>query len=117
MNSLSIEISPELIKRNEKTWKLDIPMAQTGGAMFAITADWCSHCKELKKTVSEAQRNKPFDFFYMTADKTKNHSNKVNEMGVEGFPTTYFVGRGGNLYTYEGERSIRAFNELFTSKP
>ena len=116
MNPVSTEVSPEILQKTKDGWRIAAPSAQPGGGMFAVVADWCGHCKTLKSTVAQAQRNKPFDFFYMTGDKTNDHKTKSQQLGVEGFPTTYFIGRNGVLFPYNGARSVPAFNELFSSK-
>lgn len=116
MNPVTIEVSPNILKRENSRWVLDAPMAKTGGGLFTISAPWCKHCSELKKEVSKAQKIVPFDFFDMQGDKTESHKQKMKELGVNGFPTMFYVGKAGVLFPYTGDRSASALSEVFSRR-
>src|SRR5690349_20226194 len=99
-----IELPPDILRKNQKGWAVNFPLATNGGALFAVTAPWCGHCSALKKSVAEAQARRPFDFFYSDGDKSDKHRQQVQQMGIEGFPTLYGIAPGGLLVPYEGGR-------------
>jgi len=84
--------------------------------MFAVVADWCGHCRTLKATVPQSQLLMPFDFFYMNGDKTQEHRDKTERMGVHGFPTIYYINRDGVLQEYTGGRSANDLARVFHKK-
>ena len=101
-------------KSYDGKWRITHPAAAPGGALFAITSEWCTHCKNLKKNVQEAQLIQPFDFFFLDGDQTDAHRAKTTEMGVQGFPTMYQVGKDGVLTDYNGGRHVEALARTFT---
>lgn len=93
---------------------LNHPFAQTGGALFAITADWCGHCVTLKSDVLKAQKIKPFKFFFFDGGKDDFKTKaKINEIGVSGFPSLFKVHKGGLLTPYNGPRNPMALAATF----
>jgi thiol-disulfide isomerase/thioredoxin len=70
------------------------------GGLFAITADWCGHCKKLHADVKKAQKITKFDFFYLDGDKDREVMSKLK---FNGFPTLFLVDKSGRLQTY-GDR-------------
>lgn len=99
---MTIEIAPNVVQNIDGNWKLTNPLAQTGGTLFAVTTEWCGHCKRLKNNVKAAQNMVPFKSFYMDGDKSPVHEEKSRYLGVKGYPTVYYVGRNGILREYKG---------------
>ena len=110
---IAIEITPELISKKGNDWHLNVPMAHSGRAMFAVIADWCHYCKELKKNVTEAQQTARFPFFHMDGDKNGTFA---QTMGVRGYPTIFHVGRDGLLTRYNGGRDKDSLIQMVYSK-
>lgn len=106
----TVEVMPETVQLINGKWQLVSPLAQSGGGLFAVTADWCSHCAQLKKTVPKAQEMNMFNFFWMDGDK---HQAKAQEMDIQGFPSIYYIGRNGILHTYNGGRSAEQLAQVF----
>lgn len=99
-----VEIHPNVIMGSSDRPILGTPMAKAGGGLFAITAEWCGYCKKLKNSVKQARTVQPFDFFWMDGDKTPAHKKKSTDLKVQGFPTVYYIDRGGQLLPYKGGR-------------
>ena len=72
----SVEIRPETLQQFDGRWFLNNDMARPGGGMFAIVADFCGHCRVLKDNVQRAQRNRPFDFFFLESVNEMKRLNK-----------------------------------------
>ena len=100
------EITPNVVQQMQNgTWRLASPLAQNGKSLFAVTTNWCGHCKDLKQLyVPEAQLIEPFKFFYMDGEKSRAHENVSQALGVQGYPAVYKVGRNGTLTEYNGSR-------------
>lgn len=107
---VGIEIPPDAVQKTPRGWALNLPIATNGGAMFAVTAPWCGHCAELKKSVAEAQYRRSFDFFFLDGDKA---GKLVAQMGIEGYPTIYGVQPGGLLIEYPGARDAQTLANTF----
>jgi len=103
----TIEVLPNAVRNVGGRWQLISPLTHGGGGLFAIVAGWCSHCSTLKATVPQAQQIRSFDFFWMDGDRTPEHQEKTQEMGIEGFPTIYTIKKDGFLEPYEGGRSAQ----------
>ena len=86
------------------------PMARPG-SMIAIIADWCGHCKNLKKSVALATQRYPFPYFWV--DSAEAGPNKLDSIGVQGFPTIFRVAADGSLEKYEGSREATALAQAF----
>ena len=74
--------------------------------LFFVTADWCSHCRQLKaeKIIPEVRRKlRGADIDVVNLNDTK-HAPMVKELGVTGFPSIIFVGANGKRYEYTGNR-------------
>lgn len=110
---MSVEIGPDVIQKRNGKWNLTLPIAQSGGGLFAITSSWCGHCNQLKQTVPKAQKIIPFDFFWLDAEKTPSHEAKARQMDVKGYPTMYYIGRDGVLQEYNGGRSEQDLAQVF----
>lgn len=110
----STEILPNSLRFTDGRWQLTSPLTHAGGGLFAVTADWCMHCSELKKAVPQAQQLNSFDFFWMDGDKSPHHQRKTQEMGIEGFPTLYTIKKDGFLESYEGGRSAQDLASNFS---
>lgn len=107
------EVSPNTVQRTPFGWKLNHPAAAPGGCLFAVTAKWCGHCSNLKKNVSKAQSFAPFDAFYLDGDASDANRQKAEEMGIEGFPTVYYVGRDGILKPHQGPTDPQSLGRTF----
>jgi filamentous hemagglutinin family protein len=86
-----------------------IVRAKNTGALLLVKAEWCSHCMKLKpilKKVSE-KLGSAFPIFTIDADKD---SQIVNSLGVDGYPTVFFVNREGVISgKYESDRTESSF--------
>lgn len=111
-NFVGTEVGPDAVQMMNGRWTILSPKAYPG-AMFAVTADFCGHCHNLKRSVGQAQRYKDIPFLFMDATRSSNARDKVLMMGIEGFPTIYKVGRAGRLEPYEGSRDPRTLIEAF----
>lgn len=115
MSRVGFEVPPDALGTTSdgRSWKILNPLAQNGNALFAVVADWCGHCQELKRQIKEAQNMSPFPFFYMNGDKDDRHRLQTNRMNIEGFPTMYTVALGGQLVEYNGGRDARSLARAF----
>jgi len=109
----SVEVSPDTIQYRNGRWQFVHPVAHSGGALFAVTAEWCGHCNALKRSVPQAQKLSLFDFFWLDGDKSPAHQQKAQQMGIEGFPSMYFIERNGYLTPYNGGRSPEQLARVF----
>jgi thiol-disulfide isomerase/thioredoxin len=84
-----------------------------GGGLLLVKADWCGHCKRVLPELEEVSRltGSAFPIYKLDSDKNKN---TVNKLGVNGFPTIFFIEQDGRISKqYEKERTTRAFiNEI-----
>ena len=109
-----IQISPNLVRFTNNTWILDHPFAKNGGAMLTVTADWCGHCTKLKQILPQAQQLNSFNVFNIDGGgDSKETKDKLEQLGVKGFPTIFYLDKGGKLYKYEGDRSPQALADTF----
>ena len=108
----TVKISPELIQFQRGRWVLNHPFASRGGGMLSITADWCGHCKNLKQLLPQVQLRKPFAHFNLDGDAA-DAAAISKALGVKGFPTIFYVAKGGLLYLYEGPRDIDSLTATF----
>jgi thiol:disulfide interchange protein len=108
-----IEVHPNVVRGPPERPQLHAPFAKAGGGLFAITADWCGHCKTLKANVKNARTIQPFDFYWMDGDKTAAHQAKASELKVQGFPTLYYIERDGQLMPYTGGRGAEDLVHIF----
>lgn len=112
---MATEIAPNALQKGpDGRWRIVHPSAHPGGALFAVTAPWCGHCQNLKKNVTQAQLVQPFDFFYLDGDQSDSHRAKIEQMGIQGFPTMYYVGKDGILKEYNGGRHPEALARSFS---
>ncbi len=74
-----------------------------GPAVLFVKAEWCPHCKTAKPEMetASAMLGDVIPMYAMDADK---HSNAIQRLGIQGFPTILFLSPGGELQTYEGDR-------------
>jgi len=109
----TVEVRPDTVRFNAGKWQLIHPAAHRGGALFAVTASWCGYCNQLKSNVPKAQSMNLFDFFWLDGDKTESHKRKATQMGIQGFPTLFYVDRNGYLLPYNGGRSPAQLAQVF----
>lgn len=108
-----IEVRSNLLTQsNNGQWVLQVPQSHRGGGLFAITADFCSHCQSLKKNVQEAQHRTSFDYFYLDGASQSNKQ-LLSQMNIEGFPTMYNINRNGILTEYNGGRNVESLAQTF----
>jgi thiol-disulfide isomerase/thioredoxin len=93
-----------------------VPKARDSGGLLIVKADWCGHCKrtlpELEKVAD--MTGSVFPIYKLDADK---YPSVVKRLGVEGFPTIFWIDRKGQVGdTYEGERSTAAFLKAVCNK-
>lgn len=88
------------------------------GSLVAITAQWCSHCKNMKKEFEKV----PELYASMNGDPrarffwVETHPNfKDDELDVEGFPTVRFY-MGGKGKDYNGPRSADGLTKFMISQ-
>ena len=110
---VGVEIQPNVIVGGADKPVIAATVAKAGGGLFAITAEWCGYCKKLKNSVETAKTIQPFDFFWMDGDKTPAHKKKSTELNVQGFPTIYYIDKGGRLLPYSGGREPADLVHIF----
>ena len=105
---MTIELNPfDLYEAEQNTgeWYARTPRP---GSMVAIVADWCGHCKALKKSVELANQISPFPAYYV--DSAKIDRQKLESMG---FPTIFVVKYDGSLERYERSRAPQDLAAFF----
>ncbi len=110
---MTVEVIPNTITTRNGQLALDTGLAKPGD-MFAVTAEWCGHCTNLKKNVEAAQRLGKFTFFNFTGDASPAHQQAAKQLGVRGFPTVFKVKPYGLLERYEGPRHPEAIASTFS---
>lgn len=85
----------------------------TTGAMFAVFANWCIHCKKLKAAVEQAGLK---NVYYFDASDNKNPEVQatLSKLKVNSFPTVFKIGSDGLLMSYEGGRSPQELQQNFS---
>ena len=109
----SQECQPNVLSVSNGRAKLNWPAAASGGGLFAITAEWCGYCTKLKNNARLARQRIPFDFYWMDGDKSPAHKAKAAELQVSGFPTLFYINRGGELSKYNGGREPSDLIQIF----
>lgn len=75
-----------------------------GPAVLFVKADWCPHCVRAKPEVARAARvlGSVVPVYELDSERNKR---KIESLGVDGFPTIFFLSKDGDLRTFGGERS------------
>ena len=108
------EVLPKTVQMRNGRWQLNHTKAHPGGGLFAVTAEWCPHCVQLKnQVVPKAKELNSFNFFWMDGDKTEDARTKSQQLNIEGFPTLYRIERDGYLTEYNGDRSPSGLAQSF----
>lgn len=107
---MTTELNPFDIQNVHGKLYVMSPMVRPG-SMVAVTAEWCGHCVSLKKNVGLARQIYPFLAFFV--DSEKAGPGKLQQIGVQGFPTVFKVLSDGQLEKYEGSRDPRALASAF----
>ena len=90
-------------------------LAPTGG-MLLVKNDWCMHCRKLAPILEQVSKKLGKAFPIVKLDGDSNNA-IVQALGVEGFPTIFYVERDGLISKrYEGERSDGAFLQAICDK-
>jgi hypothetical protein len=110
------EVTPDLIQFKNGQLIFTPALAHSGGGALGVGTEWCGYCNQLKKNVPMGQRLRPFDFFWLDAEKTAAHKAKVQQLGIRGYPTIYSIGRGGVLTEYEGGRTPEQLARNFSRR-
>lgn len=85
--------------------KFNIPAAKQTGGMVIIKADWCGYCQRALPELNKVSNltGSGYPIFKIDADKNKN---LVNSMGVQGYPTIFFINKSGTVAEkYNGDRT------------
>lgn len=84
---------------------LNIKKASKSGALLIVKQDWCGFCRRLTPTLSSVSKKLGSAYPIMTLDGDEN-PDMISKLGVEGFPTLFFIDRSGNIKKkYDGGRS------------
>ena len=82
-----------------------------GGAMVAITADWCGHCKAMKPEFDAARSASPIPMYWV--DTKKFDESDLD--GIEGFPTLRYY-KGGIGKDYSGDRTAQGMLDFINKQ-
>ena len=77
--------------------------------LILFYADWCGHCQQFKPIWKEI-KEKNLNINYIEYNDEIN-ANKINEFGVQGFPTI-ILKKGDNLIRFEEERTSNKLIEF-----
>ena len=86
-----------------------------GPCVLFCKADWCGHCTRAKPEIAEAARRmgSVVPVYVIDADKQEKI---VSGLGVQGFPTIFYVDQNGRKHEYGGDRTGRAISEWVCNK-
>lgn len=73
-----------------------------GPAVLFVKADWCPHCREMKPEMQKAAALLGSVVPVYAVDSEK-HEDVIQKMGVDGFPTIFYMDREGKLTMYREE--------------
>lgn len=104
---MNFQVDSSSIIKNGANWYLH---GGNRGDLFAVTAEWCGHCKHLKENVALAQKQKRFGFYNLDGDA---NSKLTQLMGIHGYPTCFKIEQGGKLTPYTGDRSTETLVKEF----
>ena len=74
------------------------------GAIVAVLADWCGHCKAVKPVLESLMADPSLDVTLLDADSTSPQVQKIIEaLDVKGYPSIFVAGK-----PYKGPRTAEA---------
>ena len=75
-------------------------------------APWCHHCTDMVESLSymsDQLKNHGFKVAAVNCDDTNKRNDELaQKVGVEGFPSVYFVNGQGELNDYGGNRDLKS---------
>lgn len=89
------------------------PLAKkSAGGWILIYAPWCGHCRDpewqaLYCTLNNWLKKRGFHCYVMDATIPQN-SRWVDKIRIPGFPFLFVYDKLGNVYAYEGKRTLKA---------
>mmetsp|Transcript_4443 Transcript_4443/g.11498 ORF Transcript_4443/g.11498 Transcript_4443/m.11498 type:complete len:433 (+) Transcript_4443:39-1337(+) len=81
-------------------------------AMVEFYAPWCGHCKMLKPEYAKLGQEFAGDDSVVIAKMDADEHQAPEGFDVQGFPTIFYVPKGGKPVSYDGERSADAMAEF-----
>lgn len=82
----------------------------SGKKLVCLLASWCGHCRSLKPTLDNLEREHP----NINVVRHEDNEEKNKEYGVSGFPSI-FCEVNGNRTPYEGPRTVRGLVDFYNS--
>lgn len=76
-----------------------------GPALLYVNVSWCGHCRAARPIMEKVSGVLGSVVPVYSIDGTKR-DDLVEALGVQGFPTIFYVSQAGALYKYEGERTV-----------
>lgn len=96
--------------------KFYINLAKNTGGMVIVKAEWCGYCKRTMPELFKVSQltGSMFPIFKIDSDVNKN---LINKMGVQGFPTIFFIEKDGLISSkYSQDRECQKFLDEICSR-
>ena len=84
------------------------------------TATWCGYCKYAHGALKALFKGGWHDFYYISLvdDKNVNAEDRIDELGISGFPTVWWDGDYvKNIGAYSSASAAASFNGFLPAKP
>jgi len=94
------------------------PQWEKPGLLLCV-AEWCGYCQQLKRELEKLDDEILQAFVFMSLEETDAMAKPLLEqLGVNGFPTIFFIRENGIVekVAYEGERSAVALRDALLDK-